>query len=64
MPIMNGFEVLEELARKTYDVPPIYIVTSSNLSEDKRICRNYNFVKDFFQKPISRENLLSIKKED
>jgi len=60
MPIMNGFEVLELLHEQAKAIP-VYIVTSSNLSEDRSRCEEYDFVKGFFQKPVNQNNLMLLK---
>ena len=59
MPIMNGFEVLEVLQEQSKTIP-VYIVSSSNLSEDQSRCKEYPFVKGFFSKPVNQANLLSL----
>ncbi len=60
MPIMNGFEVLNVLQERGFSTP-VFIVTSSNLNDDKQRCEEFKFVKGYFQKPITQQNLQLLK---
>ena len=52
MPIMNGFDVLNALKEQASDIP-VYVITSSNLVEDRMKCEAFSMVKGFFEKPIT-----------
>jgi CheY-like chemotaxis protein len=52
MPIMNGFDVLNALKEQESTIP-VYIITSSNLVEDRMKCEAFSMVKGFFEKPIT-----------
>lgn len=57
MPIMNGWEFLEEY-HKLYNTFPkpivVYVVSSSIDSNDMQKSREYNTVSDYIVKPINR----------
>lgn len=62
MPVMNGWEFLDaciaEVKRPNLD---IYIVTSSVDKADKQKATSYSIVKDYIEKPLSKEFILSLK---
>lgn len=62
MPGMNGWEFLDEL-NKEVDKDRYYVimVTSSVEQRDKERASQYTMVKDFLEKPITRENCQKIK---
>lgn len=60
MPVMNGFELLENLRKKAITTPT-FMITSSNLEEDKKKSLRYKNVIDFFQKPFTLLHVDSLK---
>lgn len=58
MPVMNGFEFLEHYMRE-FDthVPVIAMLTSSHHAADRERALRYGFVKSYFEKPLTSENL-------
>ena len=52
MPIMNGFELLEAMKQNKFNTPT-FMITSSDLSEDRDRSLAYSNVLDFFQKPFT-----------
>ncbi|NVK05230.1 MAG: PAS domain S-box protein [Flavobacteriia bacterium] len=59
MPIMNGWGFLDALKARDIHVP-VFIVTSSISAEDQNQTREYDMVKDFIAKPITREHLRAL----
>jgi CheY-like chemotaxis protein len=61
MPIMNGWQFLEEFSRLKNMLPKtstIYMISSSNDEVDINKAKGYgNIVKDYFLKPICKEDL-------
>lgn len=58
MPRMDGHEFLVEFAKEhNGNMPIVAILTSSDQEEDKSRSMSYKFVKDYFIKPISIENI-------
>lgn len=64
MPIMNGWQFLEEFVKVKNDLsksPVIYMISSSNNEVDISKAREFNgIVADYFLKPIKREDLNTI----
>lgn len=63
MPVMNGWDFLEELDRVIFDfkeVPRIYLLSSTVDPEDYTKARKYSLVRDFISKPLSKEALEKI----
>lgn len=63
MPVMNGWEFLEEYQRLDLEnivAAKIYITTSSIFEQDIERALNYAIVKDFISKPISLDRLEKI----
>lgn len=62
MPVMDGFDFLEEFIRlgKCNDKTEIYMLTSSSQDVDKVKAKSFNIVKDYFEKPLTGENLEKI----
>lgn len=58
MPVMNGFEFLEHYLRefKTH-APVVAMLTSSHHARDRERALHYGFVKSYFEKPLTPENL-------
>ena len=60
MPIMNGWEFLDEYKRLNIDPlgkTKIYIISSSVFSNDINKARSYPLVKDFISKPLNVEKI-------
>jgi CheY-like chemotaxis protein len=60
MPVMNGWEFLEEYKRLNIDPEgksQIYIISSSVFSNDINKARSYPLVKNFISKPLSVEKV-------
>ena len=60
MPIMNGWEFLDEYKRLNIDPlgkSKIYIISSSVFSNDINKARSYPLVKDFISKPLNVEKI-------
>jgi CheY-like chemotaxis protein len=60
MPIMNGWEFLDEYKRLGLDVnskSKIYIISSSVFSNDISKARSYDLVQDFVSKPLNVEKI-------
>lgn len=60
MPIMNGWEFLDEYKRLNIDPlgkSKIYIISSSVFSNDINKARSYPLVKSFISKPLSVEKI-------
>lgn len=63
MPILDGWGFLDEIEKYNfYDLHQliIYIVSSSTDESDKLRAKGYGFVKDFFHKPLKREEIKTI----
>ncbi len=58
MPIMNGFEFLEHYTRE-FDThaPVVAMLTSSHHAADRERAMRYDFVKSYFEKPLTPDNL-------
>ncbi|WEZ84063.1 response regulator [Rhizobium sp. 32-5/1] len=58
MPVMNGFEFLEQYAREfSVHAPVVAMLTSSHLGSDRGKALSYHFVKSYFEKPLTLANL-------
>jgi CheY-like chemotaxis protein len=61
MPVMNGFEFLERYAEEfARHAPVVAMLTSSHLAPDREKALGYEFVKTYFEKPLTAENLRAI----
>lgn len=63
MPVMNGWDFLEEfeeLQAQLSLVPQIFILSSTVDPEDYKRAKSYSAVKDFISKPLSKEFLEKI----
>ncbi|WP_158973682.1 response regulator [Cellulophaga sp. L1A9] len=61
MPVMDGFEFLEELSIKSiYQDIPIAMLTSSGRLADKEKAAKYKNVIAYLEKPLSYENIQNI----
>jgi len=59
MPIMNGWQFLDEYNRLGFDKYPtkIYMIASSVFSNDINRARSYPVLKDFISKPLNVEKI-------
>lgn len=58
MPVMNGFEFLEHYTKEfETHAPVVAMLTSSHHAADREKALKYNFVKSYFEKPLTPENL-------
>jgi len=65
MPVMNGWQFLEELQKYPFSSRTfISIVSSSVDSEDKIRARQYPQVIGFFEKPFSEDDCEAVKQSD
>ncbi|MBV7531501.1 response regulator [Chitinophaga sp. sic0106] len=58
MPVMDGWEFLEEYATFQAELPKsikIFVLTSSIDEKDKERVRSYSFVSGYLTKPLSKE---------
>lgn len=62
MPVMDGFDFLEDykLASNCHPLTSIYMLTSSAQEIDKAKAHSYGIVKGYFEKPLTKENILQI----
>lgn len=64
MPVMNGWEFLEECHSRPYSEKLyVVVVTSSSFIEDKQKALEYERVKAYYSKPMKREYLSEIFQE-
>ena len=60
MPVMNGWELLEELRMEKSiirDTIQIHILTSSIAPEDLNLSKQYEFIDGYITKPLTRADL-------
>jgi len=65
MPIMNGWEFLDEFKRLNLDPSgkcKIFIISSSVFSNDINKARSYPLVKDFISKPLNVDKIVELLK--
>jgi CheY-like chemotaxis protein len=63
MPIMNGWEFLEEYNKLHTSLPKpimVYVVSSSVDSSDMQKSRSYEAVSDYLVKPVNRSKFLEL----
>ena len=62
MPIMDGFEFLEEFEKlgECANHTKIFMLTSSTQQEDRNAALKYNCVKGYFDKPLTTEHVNEI----
>lgn len=63
MPIMNGFQFIEEFERNyahKFPYTQLYVLSSSVRTDDKRKSLEYLSVKDFLIKPLTEDQLIGI----
>ena len=63
MPIMNGWEFLDEYKRLNIDPSgrtKIFIISSSVFSNDINKARSYPLVKDFISKPLNVDKIVEL----
>ncbi len=60
MPVMTGWEFLEEFIRNIYPFCPetrVVIISSSIVAEDRKKASEYSIVRNFLSKPISVKDI-------
>lgn len=57
MPGMNGLEFLEEYSRWEHQAPVIAMLTTSEQTKDRQNSMSYGFVRNYFTKPLGKEDL-------
>lgn len=60
MPVMNGWELLEELKASLVEIQEkiqIHILTSSIAPEDLNLSRTYDFIDGYITKPLTKEDI-------
>jgi len=63
MPIMNGWEFLDEYTRLNIDPSgksKVFIISSSVFSNDINKARSYPLVKDFISKPLNVDKIVEL----
>lgn len=63
MPLMNGWQLLENLVSHNIDFIhhiPLYIVSSSSNPLDTALAQEYSCIKDYIIKPIDRQKVHDI----
>ena len=64
MPVMNGWELLEEIRRDLHSVMEqvqIYILTSSIAPEDLNLSKEYGFISGYITKPLTKADIKMLK---
>lgn len=64
MPVMNGWELLEELRSAPSQIRnqvQIHILTSSIAPEDMNLSETYEFINGYITKPLTKEDLDKLK---
>ncbi|PWW02161.1 response regulator receiver domain-containing protein [Hoeflea marina] len=62
MPVMNGFEFLDHYATEFINhAPVVAMLTSSHLDKDRERALRYDFVKSYFEKPLTLDHLQVMK---
>jgi DNA-binding response OmpR family regulator len=59
MPVMSGWNFLDEL-KKTSHNKPVFILTSSDCILDRMKAKEYEFVIDYFLKPLTPDHVSKI----
>lgn len=59
MPVMNGWEFLEQLPAKYHHIP-IYIISSSDDHTDLSRALKFEYTKAFIGKPLTLENIVEL----
>jgi len=65
MPVMNGWEFLDELIALSPKMPlslPVFMLSSTIDQADYDRASSYDLVKGFYSKPLTKENLEEIEK--
>lgn len=62
MPVVSGYDFLNEyeLMRLAQGRPPVFILSSSILQEDRTLSQKHKDVKGFFEKPLTVQHLQQI----
>lgn len=60
MPGMNGHEFLSAYAKASFATSVVVMLTSSDQTEDRQKCEMYDFVQEYFIKPLEFDDLHAI----
>ena len=63
MPVLDGWDFLDEVQSgflKDYQLLDIYILSSSTDQNDIEKAKQYSFVKKFYHKPLSKDDIISV----
>ena len=61
MPVMNGFELLEQLALLEEEKRPVVaMLTSSRVPADRQRAETFAFVRAYFEKPLRAEDMAAL----
>lgn len=60
MPEMDGWEFLENITKKEFKEPSIYLATSSIAYSDRERAKKYDKIKGYLTKPITKEKIIEI----
>lgn len=60
MPGMNGIEFLEQYSHHPKKASVIVMLTTSTQDQDKHDCMSFDFVKDFYTKPLEKLDLINL----
>lgn len=61
MPIMSGFEFLDEINHQSFHhTLDMYLLSSSTHPDDKEKAKAYDIVKSYIVKPINKETILAL----
>ena len=63
MPVMDGWDFLNEIEKCNTAQTAIYLVTSSISHEDKEKTKSFSKINGFFSKPLDVDKILQITKE-
>lgn len=55
MPTMNGFQFVETLIKQNINIP-VFVVSSSTLSDDIQKCKNFSTIHSFYSKPFLKSS--------
>lgn len=62
MPVMNGWDFMDEFKKLDLNIE-IVILTSSNDASDKKKAKEHTEVKDFVVKPLTKETFMGLVKK-
>ena len=57
MPVMNGWQLLDELNKLSITLPPVFMVSSSSSKNEQEKITGYSQIKSFIEKPLDKQKL-------